>query len=196
MKKLLLILLLPTLTVAQQRPLYDSVAIDKGIYKVMYSEKLEQPLWVKYRVTCLDGKAQRNGMDFRIETEYFTSDDADYANNEWDKGHLAPAADFNCSKMDLWNTFSYANCALQQERLNRGLWRLLEAQEREWAKQEPVSIYIRLVFKNSKKLTTGASVPSGFYKTIYFENSKKTRIFYFDNVIPPQGKTFWDYEIK
>lgn len=179
-----------------QTLLRDSILIDNGIYQSMYSEKLEQPLWVKYRVTCYNGKEKRTGMDFYTVKGYYTSDNSDYINNEWDKGHMAPAADFNCSREELLKTFSYVNCVLQQERLNRGLWRLLEAQERVWAKEEPITVHIKCIFKNPKKLSTGATIPTAFYKTYYFELSKKVRIFYFDNVIPPSKKTFWDYELK
>jgi endonuclease G len=60
-----------------------------------------------------------------------TSDGKDYEGNVWDKGHCAPAADFNCTRETLWQTFSYLNCILQHEKLNRGAWRLLEVRERE-----------------------------------------------------------------
>ena len=49
MKKFLLILLLPLLGFGQLR---DSVYVKTDIYEVMYSETLEQPLWVKYQVLC------------------------------------------------------------------------------------------------------------------------------------------------
>lgn len=192
MKKIILFLLLSLTISAQQR---DSVLVDKKTYKVMYSETLQQPLWVKYRVTCVGGKFHRKSLDFYMEPGYITSDDADYTGNVWDKGHLAPAADFSCDKMELVSTFSYLNCALQHERLNRGLWRVLEMQEREWAKKEPLSITVRVLFKNPKKLTTGVSIPYGFYKIIYFEHSKKVRKFYFDNMSPSLYTTIWDYEI-
>lgn len=191
-----LLLLLLTNLYSQSHQLRDSVFIDKGIYEVMYSEKLEQPLWVKYKVTCLDGTVKRAGLNFYTESNYVTSDDSDYINNEWDKGHLAPAADFNCDKKSLFITFSYLNCSLQHKDLNRGLWRLLEIQERKWASKEPITVLIKLVFNNSLKLKSGATVPSGFYKKIYFENSHKVRVFYFKNITPPQGKTIWDYEIE
>ena len=50
----------------------------------------------------------------------------DYVNNVWDKGHLAPAAAFNCDRETIKKTFSYLNCALQHEGLNRGPWKELE----------------------------------------------------------------------
>jgi endonuclease G len=178
-KILLLVFLLPVLLFAQRKDVF----IDAGIYQVNYSEVYQQPIKIKYHVECPNGTASRKGMDFYLVDSVITSDNADYANNVWDKGHLAPAADFNCSREMLHRTFSYLNCALQQQDLNRGAWRLLEAHERDLAAGgRSVDVVIVLDFTNAQKLPTGATVPSGFWKTInvggnqvecyYFPNSK------------------------
>ena len=73
---------------------------------------------------------------------------------------------------------------------------MLEAQEREWAKKETVSVTIRVVFTDgSSKLPTGASVPVGFLKTIYLHNTKKTYTYYLPNIKPTKA-SFTEYEIK
>ena len=170
---LLLVLLLPVLAFGQK--LREAVKVKTPVYEVVYNEKLEQPTWIQYTVQCPNGTASRAGMDFYVNDSIKTSDAADYVNNVYDKGHLAPAADFNCTKELLYQTFSYLNCALQNQHLNRGVWRMLEEYERELAKTEKVTVTITLVFdKKSIKLPSGATVPSGFYKTIYLEKSKKT----------------------
>jgi DNA/RNA endonuclease G (NUC1) len=80
--------------------------------------------------------------------------------------------------------------------LNRGVWRILEEQERNFAKTEPVFVTIRCIFdKTSVVLPTGAKVPSGFYKTIYLPKSNKTFIYYFPNEKPTK-KTYGEYEVK
>jgi endonuclease G len=194
MRKLLLLLLLtPVLTLAQLR---DSVKIHAGVYEAIYSEKLESPIWIKYTVLCPNGTASRAGMDFYTNDSVKTSSNEDYVKNEWDKGHMAPAADFNCDKVMLYKTFSYLNCALQNQYLNRGVWRMLELQEREYAKKEPTTVIIDVVFsKTSYKLPTGATIPDGFFKIIHLEKSGKTIKFYFPNVTPTKEK-YTDYEIK
>jgi endonuclease G len=150
----------------------------------MYSEKLEHPIWVKYNVRCPDGNYPRKGMDFYTNDSIHTSDNLDYENDLYDKGHLAPAADFNCDRATLLITFSYLNCALQNQYLNRGVWKKLEVYERELAKNNPiVEIKILCVYsKNSVKKSTGATVPDGFYKIITY--SGKTLKFYFPNKKP------------
>ena len=195
MKRLIfLLLLLPTLLFGQK--LRESVKVKTQIYEVIYNEKLEQPTWIRYTVQCPEGTASRAGMDFYTNDSIKTSDAADYVNNVYDKGHLAPAADFNCTKELLHQTFSYLNCALQNQYLNRGVWRMLEEYERELAKTEQVTVTITLVFnKKSIKLPSGATVPNGFYKTIRLEKSKKTIKYYFPNETPAKSK-YTDYEIR
>ena len=192
MKKFLSLLLLPLVGFGQLR---DSVYVKTSIYEVMYSEKLEQPLWVKYTVACTDGKASRKGMDFYTDKTIHTSDAKDYAFNVYDKGHCAPAADFNCNREMLFKTFSYLNCTLQNERLNRVHWRLLEDYERTLAITEsPVYVEIRIVFdKNPRRVPTGAAIPTAFYKIIKTRSKKIT--FFFKNEQPTKP-TFADYQIK
>ena len=194
MKQLLFALLLtPVLATAQLR---DSVRIKTDIYEVIYSEKLESPRWVQYTVLCPNGTASRSGMDFYTNDSVKTSSNEDYIKNEWDKGHMAPATDFNCDKEMLHKTFSYLNCALQNQYLNRGVWRMLEIQEREWAKKETTTVTINLVFdKTSYRLPTGATVPNGFLKTICLEKSGKKIKFYFPNMTPTKEK-YTEYQIK
>ena len=191
MKKLLLLLFLFPLVAFAQR---DSIYIKTDIFTAVYSEILQQPKWVTYTVQCPTGTAPRTGMDFYTQVGLITSDNADYAANVYDKGHCAPAADFNCTKEMLYKTFTYVNCVLQHERLNRGVWRLLESYERELAKTNTVNVEIRMVYsKTSLKLPTGATVPDGFYKIIKFGNQVEK--YYFPNTSPTQSN-FRNYLIK
>ena len=191
---LLLLLLLPTLLFGQK--LRKSIKIKTPIYEVIYNEKLEQPTWIRYTVQCPNGTASRKGMEFYTNDSIKTSDAADYANNIYDKGHLAPAEDFSCTRELLYQTFSYLNCALQNQYLNRGVWGMLEKYERELAKTENVIVTISIVFdKKSILLPTGATVPSGFYKTIHLKKSRKTIKYYFPNESPINTK-YPDYIIK
>lgn len=173
----------------------DIVNIKKSIFEVKYSQKLEQPLMLTYRSTNRPTNVNRGSMDFYTEPGVHTSDAADYAKNIYDKGHLAPAATFSDNLDNLKQTFTYLNCALQDQYLNRGEWRILEEQERVWDDAEPLTIKIELVFDDdSKKLPTGATVPSALEKHIYFEKSKKYKCYYFKNEKPT--KKWVDYEIK
>jgi endonuclease G len=196
MKNLLLTLLLTLpLFVFSQKALRDSVYIKTDMFEIVYSEKLQQPKFIRYTVQCPNGSAPRKGMDFYTCDSILTSDDKDYANNPYDKGHLAPAADFNCTKELLFKTFTYLNCSLQQENLNRTTWRLLEVRERELAKtNKSVIVEIRCVYSTkSIVLPTGATVPDGYYKTIKYGN--KIEKYYFKNE-KPSTTDFTKYQIR
>ncbi len=182
MKKILfLCLLFPTLLFSQRA----DVLVKTDIFTVHYSEIYQQPLRIEYFIQCQNGTASIKGMDFYTNDSIMTSDNADYENNIYDKGHLAPAAAFTCTPQMLYKTFSYLNCALQDQYLNRGTWRLLEAYERQLAAGSSVKVEIILEFKNPTKLPTGATVPSGFYKRITAGN--KIYMYYFPNVKPPSS---------
>mgnify|MGYP003342159957 CR=1 FL=1 len=177
--------------------LRENVKIKTKLFWIEYSERLEQPTSIQYTVICPNGTASRSGMDFYTNDSIHTSDNADYANNVYDKGHMAPAADFNCDKVTLFKTFSYLNCALQNQYLNRGVWRFLELHEREVAKQNSdVTVRIDVVFSaKSIKLATGSTVPDGFTKTIYI-NGKPSECYYFPNTTPEKDKKYTDYLVK
>ena len=195
MKKILTFLLLITSFSLLSQILKDSIFIKKDIFEVSYSEKLRQPLRVKYRVLCQNGNAKRKGMEFYTEKGYITSNDKDYENNFYDKGHLAPAADFNCDKDMLYKTFTYLNCCLQNQDLNRGTWKLLELYERELSKKyNNVEVEVKLIFSNkSIKLKTGATVPDAFTKTIKYNNIKEK--YYFLNE-KPKSNNFKLYLVR
>jgi endonuclease G len=187
MKKLLLsIFICIPFFLFSQTQLREKVNIQSSIFHIVYNEKLQQPMLIEYTVTCIDGKASRAGIDFYKVDSVITSDAADYANNVYDKGHMAPAADFNCSPITLKQTFSYLNCALQDQYLNRGPWKLLEAQERILVKdQGPIDVKIIVEFSDlSKVLPTGATIPTAFKKIITIQKTKKTYQYYFKNEKP------------
>jgi len=181
MKYLILFVCLLTMSETQN----DVIRINKSIYSVMYSQKLEQPLEVIYRSTNRPTKIKSKKINFYSEKGVHTSNNDDYVNNIYDKGHLVPAATFSDTITNLRETYSYLNCSLQNQYLNRGEWRSLEEQERLWDDIEPLTVKVTVLFdENSIKLSTGATVPSGFKKEIFFEKSKKYKCYYFSNEKP------------
>ncbi len=200
MKKiyLLLIFLIFSCDKNSQEPLdlqlRDDVMIQNAVFRISYNEFKEQPNWIEYTVRDFVKVADRGNMDFYTVSDVWTSDDNDYYKNEWDKGHMAPAGSFTDSWSNLAKTFSFVNCALQKDNLNRGEWRELEEQVRDWARDiGPVNVRIELKFSpESQVLQTGATVPDGFYKFLTFSDNRKM-CFYFQNTTTDKN---WDkYEI-
>lgn len=160
--------------------LREEVIVENEIFKIGYSEVLENPLWVEYTVQCPLRGASRDGLDFYEVEGLHTSDDEDYYRNEWDKGHMAPAAAFNCTREMLILTFSYANSAIQHESLNRGVWNKLEEFERNLANFYEVKVRIDVIFsENPERLPSGAAIPTHFKKTIMFDD--RAEVFLFPN---------------
>ena len=183
-------ILVGTLSVSAQVVNYDG-----ELYDVVYSEEYEQPLQVTYKILCPTGEISRSGMDFWKPDGYKTSDNDDYKANVYDKGHMAPAAAFNCfDKETLRETFNYLNCALQHESLNRGPWKELERFERDLSKVfEEVKVNVIVHFDNEPEYVEGgALIPSGFTKQIWAGEHEWT--FYFDNV-NLKGRDWSDFQI-
>jgi DNA/RNA endonuclease G (NUC1) len=173
----------------------NEVNIKTPIFEVLYSEVLEQPLWLTYESTNRPTNVNRGSMDFYTDKVVHTSDSKDYYRNVYDKGHLAPAATFSDNMENLKQTFSYLNCSLQNQYLNRGEWRFLESAERKWDDNETLKIKVELVFeKDHIVLPTGGHVPTSMVKHIYFSKQTKWKCFDFPNVKPTKG---WEeYEVK
>lgn len=190
-----------TLSFAQQDEL-SVVEIKTDIYEISYSQTYQQPLIIDYTVIC-DATARsypREGISFKKYPGLKTSSSSDYSDNIWDKGHMAPASTFGCKKEWLETTFSYANCALQHQTLNRGAWAALERFERDLASlYMDVEVNIMLYF--SDKWTTNsdpARIPSNFIKTLtWTEDNGKIRSIAFD--FPNEstrGKSFWSFKLN
>ncbi|MDG1477456.1 MAG: DNA/RNA non-specific endonuclease [Vicingaceae bacterium] len=110
---------------------------------LVYSEKHEQAKWVSHIITpdVIDGKVKRSNnfrKDPLVKTEsastrdYFIKykDEATgkykYDGFGYDRGHLAPSADFRWSKEALSESYYYSNMSPQVAKFNRGKWADLE----------------------------------------------------------------------
>jgi DNA/RNA endonuclease G (NUC1) len=173
--------------------LRESITIQTPIYVVQYSETKEQPLSLTYLSTNRPKNVDRGSMNFFTDDDIHTSNNADYYKNVWDKGHLAPAATFSDSMENLRITFSYLNCALQNQYLNRGEWRLLEQEERVWDDTEDLEVTIDLEFSDSI-LPTGATIPSRFIKHIKFIDTDVYKCYDFPNEKPT--KDWEEYQVQ
>jgi endonuclease G, mitochondrial len=181
---------------SQSVPNYRSeVIVENGVFKVWYNEVFEQPMKLIYTSTNRPKGVDRGSMNFYTDDSIHTSDNKDYYRNIYDKGHLAPAATYSDNMENLKLTFSYLNCALQDQYLNRGEWRLLEEEERKWDDKENLTVTVELLFENDHKiLPTGGHIPDIMVKHVYFETSKNWKCFSFPNVKPEKG---WEeHEVK
>jgi len=178
-KLLLVVLLLSTapLLYAQsiELPLYsasDTIVSHTG-FTLSYSEEHEQAEWVAYELTKdeLRGAVERTDnfrADPNIDSE--SASLSDYRGSGYDRGHLAPAADFSWSEKAMSDTFYFSNMSPQKPGFNRGIWRSLESLVREWAiRDEALLVVTGPVLREVNYRTIGAndvSIPKYYYKVL------------------------------
>ena len=127
-------------------------------YTLSYNEEYEQPSWVAYELTrdeVLGDQARKD--DFRADPAVKTGSatPADYKKSGYDRGHLAPAADFKWSPEAMNDTFFMSNMSPQTGDFNRGIWADLEAMVR-----------VNAFLSDSLYVVTGPVLTDGPYKTI------------------------------
>ena len=196
MKTLLLLFLVGTMVSFGQQKSKDLI-IQGSIFKVSYNEVYQQPNWIEYKVRNISKNFNRKGLDFYIIDSVYTSDNLDYKNNIWDKGHLAPAAAFSDTKENLNATFSFLNCVLQHNNLNRNEWAQLEREVRKWSSLfiEDLNVRIEVIFDpNHQILSSGAHIPTAFKKIIGFPDGT-SKCFYFRNQ-PTYERDWTKFEIQ
>ena len=82
MKKILLVTVLVSLWITGFSQ--DTIRVKNQVFEVLYSQNLEQPLWIKYRSTNRPTNVNRGTMDFYTEKTIKTSDALDYKANIYD----------------------------------------------------------------------------------------------------------------
>lgn len=147
--------------------------IEHTHYTLSYNDKHEQANWVAYvleneEVGGSVGRSNNFEADPKVRTGSATTDD--YRNSGYDRGHLAPAADFKFDKKAMDECFYMSNISPQKHSFNAGIWKVLEEKTRDWAKEKgalyivvgPVlKPYLRKIGKINR-----VSIPKYFYKVI------------------------------
>lgn len=174
----------------------QNITIDKGIFKVEYSQQYRSPLTVTYKLYKPKSKVSREGESFYHEKGIQTAGDVDYKDNVYDKGHMAAAETFSDTKAHIHATFSYVNCAVQHYKLNRGVWKSLEEKERQWAQQDSLLVINRVIFNQPlHPMKTGAFIPDYFEKEIKFLSTGIVRKYRFPNT-EPASNDIDDYVVQ
>lgn len=161
----------------------------KEFYISCYQPERKVPEWVTYQLTRedLSHDVSERTEDFRPDPDLAPgqrAELADYRNSGYDRGHMAPAADFKRSDEAMSLTFLLSNMAPQRPNLNRGIWARLEEQVRELAQAHgKVWIFTGTLYVDANGRpaappdTIGpdhVAVPSYFYKAILCEHATGT----------------------
>jgi endonuclease G len=164
----------------------DYEVVKHSAFTLGYAEEHEQAAWVQHVVIPeVEFANVSRTNDFRpdslvstgsaVEQDYFLKEilpdgEMKYDGFGYDRGHLAPSADFRWSQKALSESYFYSNMSPQKPEFNRERWAELEAWVRTYVIdfKEPVFVVTGPVLKDGLA-TIGenkVSVPAQYYKII------------------------------
>ncbi len=114
-------------------------------YTTSYNHKYHIPNWVAYELS----PNELNGFNERADKfmadpliKPATCNTSDYTKSGYDRGHLAPAADMTWSEIAMKESFYMSNICPQSPPLNRGIWKDLESDIRQYVQVNQHSLFI------------------------------------------------------
>ncbi|MEM9720325.1 MAG: DNA/RNA non-specific endonuclease, partial [Bacteroidota bacterium] len=137
-----------------------------------YNEQHEQANWVAHIITpeIIQGNRSRSN-DFRPDNLILTGTPVteDYWDSGFDRGHLAPSADFRWSQKALSESYYYSNMSPQRPGLNREIWAELEGKLREVVIRENTQLWVVTggILRDSLPtigVVNQVSIPEYYYK--------------------------------
>ena len=149
--------------------------IRHGGFTLSYKEDWEQAEWVAYileRENLQRDWTRRNdsfGADPNVTTG--SAEDYDYRGSGYDRGHLAPFADFAWDADLARETFYMSNISPQARQFNQGIWRELEELTRDWANRfKRLYVVTGPVTTEAPKGYIGrdnrVAIPTAYYKVL------------------------------
>jgi endonuclease G len=187
---------------------HDSLKIKDEIVKhsaiiLSYNEDHEQANWVMHIITpdILEGNTSRTN-DFRTDEKVSTgsAEEADYfvrTMNEdstfkydgfgFDRGHLAPSADFRWSAKSLSESYYYSNMSPQKADFNRGKWAELEGWLREYVEENKTHLIVYTApilttdLPKIERAKNKPSIPAEYVKIAYDPKNKRGIAFLMPN---------------
>ncbi len=152
----------------------DSIIVSHTGYTLSYCEEYEVPYWVAYSLTNdkVSTQSASRKDNFREDPLVSTGSATllDYKKSGYDRGHMAPAADFRWSEEAMDDTFYLSNMCPQVHAFNAGIWSDLESAVRSIAySDEEIYIVTGPVLTDGPYETIGennVAVPKYYYKVI------------------------------
>lgn len=179
----------------------DDDIIKYKAFSLSYNEEYEQAEWVAYVLTCSETKGKIKRTDnFREDERIMTgsASDHDYKRSGYDRGHLMPAADNSWDLTAMKESFLYSNMSPQEPSFNRGIWKELEEQVRDWACTFD-SIYVvtgPIFTDNMKRIGPNkVAVPPYYFKALLYYSSNKTEAIAFILPNEKNNKEIYQYVV-
>ncbi len=175
-------------------------------FSLAYAEKYEQARWVAHIILpdVIQGTVTRTN-DFRtddkvkngsaVEADYFlkkmkADSSWEYDGFGYDRGHLAPSADFRWSSVALSESYYYSNMSPQLPDFNRGKWGDLEDAIRGYIYNNngtELYVFTGPVLKEGlaviEKGVNKVTIPQQYFKVVADLNKKKAIAFLMPNAV-------------
>lgn len=148
--------------------------VSHSYYTLSYNKVCKEPNWVYYLLTdsMVLNKGQERTNRFLVDKSVpgGSASTSDYTKSGYDRGHLCPAADMGFNARAMEESFLMSNITPQAPDFNRGIWKELETDVRDWAlKNHRLIVIAGPVFRDDKG-TIGSDkvvVPGYFFKIIF-----------------------------
>ena len=154
----------------EKRP---SQLIEHLAYTVDFNPKWNIPNWVAYSLIREETEGEEERANHFKPDPLVQGDPVvtkDYSNSGYDRGHMAPAADFKWSEQAMRESFYMTNMCPQNHNLNAGDWKELEELVRKLAAQYGCIYVCCGPVVNSRPKTIGTdrkiAVPAAFFKAL------------------------------
>lgn len=157
-------------------------------YAVNLNYKTKIPYFVVEHITAGElNQGVKRKDDFREDSEVPSEHRVtlkDYTGSGYDRGHMAPAADFTYDTKVMSESFLLTNMMPQNLGNNRGIWKFLEELTRSWTvKYKEVYVITGTIYdESSVTIGNGVGVPSFVYKIIIDPVHQKSISFKFPNI--------------
>lgn len=158
------------------------ITIDHKYFKIAYNpeKRLAQYVWYQLTADQLQNKQAARGNKFipdplLVKNKIPHVVTAEYTNSGYDRGHLAPSADFAWDQDANDLTFVMSNMSPQKPNLNRDAWKRLEEKVRRWAcGEEKITVITGPILSNGMPtLKSGLVIPQKFFKVVIDETPPK-----------------------
>ncbi len=158
-------------------------------YCLSYDENYKLAKWVAYELTFEETQGIIGRSDKFKPDPLITRNSAslvDYKKSGFDRGHLAPAADMKWSVQAMQESFYLSNMCPQDKSFNRGIWKKLEEEVREYAKHnKQIKVVTGPILQEGLPVLgpNRVSIPRYFYKALldYSQPSIKAIAFVMKN---------------
>lgn len=163
----------------------------KQNYALKYNNASKTAVYVVEHVTkeSITGPAKRKD-DFRPDPALIKGTSAelsDYAGKPYDRGHLAPGADNTQTAEIMSESFYLSNMIPQVPNNNRGIWKQLEVQVREYVlKNNDVYVVSGPIYNTVyETIGNGVGVPQRIFKVIVDTKAQRASAYIFPNTALP-----------